>query len=157
MQVKHPTHTEESDRGEVTSATVDGEEVPVDADGYIEVPDEHADAVMDRLARTYEAAYRDDGELVGTVGDQEAGDVTFDPTTVDGVGTTLAGRITDANDTVADIATGTDDQQPEAVLADLEGVDRDLAGDVVAAGMAVADDAGVAESEVPVVAPEGGS
>lgn len=153
MEVEHPAYHADVQRGKPTKAPT-GE--PIDPEtGTFETDDEAgATAAMDALTSTYAVEYADDGTVLsGAQQPPASAGLDWDPRAVDGVGDTLAARIAAANDTVADIATGTDDTQPEEDLAAIEGVDRDVAGEVVAAALDAADE-GVSEASIDVVAPE---
>ena len=153
MQIQHPAYTDAVQRGRPSTAP-DGQSIDED-DGTFTVEDEErAIEVMETLGATYGVEFTDDGNVIT---DDEtpptAADATFDPESVDGIGATFAARIAESYDTVADLVTGTDDQQPEARLEEtVEGVDRDVAGDVVSAALAAADDAGVSEATMNVIA-----
>lgn len=153
MQIQHPAYTDAVQRGRPSTAP-DGQSIDED-DGTFTVEDEErAIEVMETLSATYGVEFTDDGDII--TGDETpptAEDAMFDPESVDGVGSTYAARIAESYDTVADLVTGTDDQQPEDRLTEMvEGVDRDVAGDVVHAALAAADDAGVSEATMNVIA-----
>jgi len=151
--IQHPTYTDAVQRGQPTTAP---NGATIDEDGFFEAAD--GDAVtemMDTLAVTYGVEYTDEGEVVtdGALAAMEA-DATFDPRDVSGVGDALGARIAERNDTVADLLTGTEDQQPEDTLTEIDGIDADLGGDITQAALDASAESAASEASIGVVAPD---